>query len=740
MPSETTLDTVQRAEDELILSSIPILVVDDSHDSLDIMKDLLAIDGYKDVHLAASGEEALRMLEAHPDIGLVLLDIIMPGMDGYEVCRLIRSDARWRHIPVIVITGGALYQNEALQKSFASGSTDYLPKPVNEVELFARVRVALSLHRERILRRRRTRELAESEQKFRLTFDLAPVGMAHVGLEGRIQLVNHSLCRLLGYPREEFIARNLRGFFSPDYRGPDLSRLLHILKKSRSDYTMEASLVPNSGEEIWAEMNFSLLREPDGGPKYFIVTVEDITVRKQSESEIRRMAYQDPLTGLPNRLLFNEHINQEIAHARRRGQGLALLFMDLDNFKVVNDTLGHTVGDKLLREAAGRIRGRIREDDIFARLGGDEFAMLASRVRHAGDALKLAQKILNAFKTPLKVDEHEISITSSIGISFYPLDAEDAETLLKSADTAMYRAKEQGRNNYQLYAPSMNIRMQERLKMESALHQAVELSELRLYYQPMVDLADGRLIGMEALLRWQHPEKGLLKPEDFITLAEETGLILPLDEWVLAEACEQNKAWQTAGLPALPVFVNISTAKLQKPEFTAHVKQTLAETGLAPGTLGIEVTEKINQLNMDDVIASLRELREAGVMIAMDDFGLGHSSLGILNRIPLDIIKIDTSFIQGTPGNPDHAAIVKSIIVLARNLRVKVLAEGVETEDQITFLGEHHCDAAQGHLYCSPLGTEEITALLKQRASHGRIRIQLNKDFRTIHKMDAPDI
>ncbi len=739
MQSDTPLETVQRAEDELLLSSIPILVVDDAQASREVMKDLLVIEGYTTVHLAASGEEALRELEAHPGIGLVLLDIIMPGMSGYEVCRRIRSDARWRHIPVIVITGGALYQNEALEKSFASGSTDYLSKPVNDVELFARVRVALNLHRERILRRRRTRELAESEEKFRLTFDLAPVGMAHVGLEGRIQLVNDSFCSMLGYLREELIGRSLKEFYGADDRGPDLSRLLHILEKTRADYTIETPLVPASAEGIWAKMKFSLLREMNGTPKYFIVTVEDITASKQAESEIRRIAYHDPLTGLPNRVLFNEHIDREIAHARRRGHMLALLFMDLDHFKVVNDSFGHPTGDKLLQQVAKRIRGKIREDDIFARLGGDEFALLASRVGHTEDALKIAQKMFDSFKMPFTVDNHEFSTTPSIGISFYPHDAEDAETLLKNADTAMYRAKEHGRNNYQLYASSMNVRAQGRLKMERALRRATERNELRLFYQPMVDLAGGEMFGAEALLRWQHPKKGLLGPKEFIPLAEETGLILALDEWVLTAACKQNKAWQSAGLPAFPLFVNISTSQLRKAEFVSLVKDSLAKAALDPRTLGIEVTEKISQLRMDDVIASLRELRDAGVRIAMDDFGLGYSSLGTLNRIPLDIIKIDTSFVHRSPGNPDDAAIVQSIIALAHSLRIKVLAEGVETEDQLAFMCEHHCDAVQGFLYSRPMGLDEMAALLRQRAKSDPVQLQSDHYFKTIPKMNILD-
>lgn len=739
MSSDTYLETEQRAGDELILSSIPILVVDDAQASREVMKDLLVSEGYTTVHLAASGEEALKSLEAHPNIGLVLLDIIMPGMDGYEVCRRIRNDARWQHIPVIVITGGALYQNEALRKSFASGSTDYLSKPVNGDELFARVRVALNLHRERVLRRRRTRELAESEEKFRLTFDLAPVGMAHVGLEGQIQLVNDSLCRMLGYLREELIGRSLKEFFGENAQGPDLSRLLHILEKTRADYAIERPLVPGSTEEIWAKMNFSLLHEMDGTPKYFIVTVEDITASKQAESEIRRIAYHDPLTGLPNRVLFNEHINQEIAHARRRHHMLALLFMDLDHFKVVNDSFGHPTGDKLLQQVAKRIRSKVREDDIFARLSGDEFALLASRVGHTEDALKIAQKMLDTFKTPFTVEKHEFSTTPSIGISFYPHDAQDAETLLKSADMAMYRAKEHGRNNYQLYASSMNIRVQERLKMERALRRAVERNELCLFYHPMVDLAAEEMIAVEALLRWQHPEKGLLGPEEFIPLAEETGLIQVLDEWVITAACEQNKAWQSDGLPILPLFVNISMSQLRKAEFASLVKGSLTKTALNPRAFGIEVTEKISQLPMDDVIACLSELRSEGVRIAMDDFGLGYSSFGTLNRIPLDIIKIDASFVQRSPGNPDDAAIVQSIIALAHSLRIKALAEGVETEDQLAFMCEHHCDAAQGFLYGRPMGPDDMESLLRQTAKNDPVQLQSSPGFRAVSKMSILD-
>jgi diguanylate cyclase (GGDEF)-like protein/PAS domain S-box-containing protein len=441
----------------------------------------------------------------------------------------------------------------------------------------------------------------------------------------------------------------------------------------------------------------------------------DVTKRKQAEERLNYLANFDPLTDLPNRTLLYDRLSQAMTRAFWHKRSVAVLFLDLDRFKNINDTLGHVFGDLLLKAVAERLAQCVREGDTVARLGGDEFVLILDDLAQPGDTLLVAQKILMAFSSPFNLEGRELYITTSIGITVYPDDGKDYETLLKNADIAMYRAKEQGRNNYQLYSPALNAKVSERLAMENGLRRALERGEFLLHYQPIVDLATRSVIAVEALIRWKRAEGEVISPAEFIPLAEETGLIIPIGEWVLRTACAQNKAWQSAGLPLIRVAVNLSARQFQRQDLAETIVHTLGQIGLDPKYLELELTESIIMKSAETTVAMLRRLNALGIGISVDDFGTGYSSLSYLKRFPVTTLKIDSTFVRDITTDPDDRAIVHAIITLAHSLKLKVVAEAVETEEQLQFLRSLRCDQMQGYLFCKPLAAEEMTQLLAQR-------------------------
>ena len=447
--------------------------------------------------------------------------------------------------------------------------------------------------------------------------------------------------------------------------------------------------------------------------------------RTQAEERVHHLAHYDELTGLPNRSMFNQRLSHALVQAKRHDRPLAVLFIDLDRFKNINDTLGHEAGDRVLKEVADRLRGCLRESDTVGRLGGDEFVVLIEEllqpVHVAAVAQRIlaavAQKILAAVAKPFIVDAHEFHLTASIGISTYPEDSADMQSLLKNADIAMYRAKEQGKNNFQFYSAQMNVHTLERLALESNLRRALERNEFLLHYQPKVDIGSGSITGMEALVRWQQPGKVLIPPAQFIPLAEETGLIVPIGAWVLKTACARNKSWQEQGLPPLRVAVNLSARQFAHETLLQDVARALNESGLDPTALELEITESMVMHNPEHAVKLLNKLKAMGIQLSIDDFGTGYSSLSYLKRFPLDSVKIDRSFIKDLPGDSDDAAITRAIIAMAHSLRLKVIAEGVETEQQLSFLREHGCDEMQGYYFSKPLPETEFFQLLQHGAA-----------------------
>ena len=477
--------------------------------------------------------------------------------------------------------------------------------------------------------------------------------------------------------------------------------------------TAEGALEATSADHI------DMLRQANA--HLVIATLDANKLTEQVEAaklKLAHLAHHDGLTGLPNRMLLQDRLGQAIEVARRQGLQLAVLFMDLDRFKHINDSLGHAVGDQLLKSVAQRLLACVRQSDTVSRQGGDEFVLLLSQVQHADDAAQFAQKILTALALPHPIDGHDLHVSVSIGISIYPADGQDAETLLKCADTAMYHAKENGRNNFKFFEQEMNARAVERQNIESSLRNALERREFVLHYQPKIGLSSGAIVGVEALIRWQHPNRGLLQPMDFVPIAEDCGLIRPIGRWVLQEACRQAQAWLQAGLPPIIMAVNASALEFRDEDFLENLQMTLEETQLDPRLLEIELTESVLIRDAEAARSVLHAIAKMGVKLAIDDFGTGYSSLSYLQRFPIHTLKIDKSFVNQMTSNADDASIVNAIISMGKSLRQRLIAEGVETPEQHASLLALHCDEGQGYYFCRPVDAAQLTGLLQAGATH----------------------
>jgi diguanylate cyclase (GGDEF)-like protein/PAS domain S-box-containing protein len=558
-------------------------------------------------------------------------------------------------------------------------------------------------------RKRAADALRESEAKFRTLADTVPCAI-FIYQGGRLRYANAACAAMTGYEREELDGLSLRDIIQMDFLELARQRAAARLRGEPMLSRYELKLRRKDGSFRWVDFSGSVIEF--GGQPASLGTAFDITQRKSVEEQIKNIAYHDSLTGLPNRLLFYDRLLMAVAQAHRLGQRLAVLFLDLDRFKLINDSLGHSLGDRLLQAVSERLGACVREGDTVARLGGDEFTLLLPGVARAVDVAKIAEKILEALRQPLVLEGRELFVTSSMGISLYPEDGDDPETLVKNADTAMYRAKDQGRDTYQLYTPAMNATALERLALENSLRKALAQNELMVYYQPVLELDSGHVHGVEALLRWRHPEMGLVSPSDFIPLAEITGLILPIGPWVLRTACAQARTWQAVGHPNLCVSVNISARQFAQGDLAAQVTRVLEETGLQPRYLDLEITESNAMQNADSTVEALRELKALGVRISIDDFGIGYSSLSYLKRLPIDTLKVDQSFVRDITTDPDDATIVTALIAMAHTLKLTVVAEGVESEEQLAFLAARRCDRMQGYLFSHPLPSHECGELL----------------------------
>ncbi len=555
--------------------------------------------------------------------------------------------------------------------------------------------------------------LARSEARFRATFDQAAIGVSQTALDGRYLQVNLAFCRMLGYTEVEMLGCSYQQISYPDDGANSVERRARLMAGSTIPTAVEKRYFHKDGSVIWVSISSALVRDADGAPDYFVNMVECITERKRLQENLEHLARHDNLTQLPNRALYYDRLKHALEQASRRSWVTGVMFIDLDRFKTINDTLGHSVGDELLQQVAARLVACVRAEDTVGRLGGDEFAVILSELAQEESACIVAQKILDALAQPFQLERHEVFITTSIGIATCEPDVCDADTMISNADAAMYDAKKLGRNNYQFYAATMSERAMERLLLEKELRYALVRNELLLNFQPKVNLRSGEITGFEALLRWHRTGGEIVSPAVFIPVIEECGLIEEIGEWVLRSACAQLSAWQKDGLKPVPVAVNLSPKQFQHHDIGGVIMRAMQDYGVDPALLELEITESTAMNNAEGAIAALQNLKALGVRIAIDDFGTGYSSLSYLTRFPIDSLKIDRSFVIDLPDSREGASIARAVITMAHALRLKVIAEGVENLAQLDFLADNDCDEMQGY-YCSrPLPAAQATELLR---------------------------
>jgi diguanylate cyclase (GGDEF)-like protein/PAS domain S-box-containing protein len=558
---------------------------------------------------------------------------------------------------------------------------------------------------------------AETEKRFHRAFDHAPIGMALASPEGRWLQVNHSLCEIVGYSEAELLERDYQALTHPEDLKNFGSEINNILQGECQTQQLECRFYHKMGHEVWTIAGVSLLSDSQDEAPNLIFQIQDITERKRAEQQLLHEAYHDALTGLPNRAWFVEQLEKSLESVRQGNEELfGVLFLDLDRFKVINDSIGHMYGDQLLVGVAERLRKCLRPGDKVARLGGDEFTILLSGIREVGEVIDVANRIQKEVAQPFKLSGYEMFTTVSIGITLSTAGYDVPEELLRDADTAMYQAKSSGKAQYVIFDKGMHARAMNLLQLESDLRRAIDRREFAIHYQPIVSLKTGKLSGFEALVRWYHPDRGLIPPDKFVSVAEDTGLIVPIGKWVLAEACHQLKLWEQQYTSSLPLLmsVNLSSRQFAHSEILDQIIQTLQVTGIDPRKLKLEITESVVMENVEVASKTLERLRSLGIELSIDDFGTGYSSLSYLHRLPIDTLKIDRSFVSRIHENNENKEIVRTIIMLAQNLGMGVIAEGVETKEQFESLIELKCEHGQGYFFAKPLDAESAGMLIRK--------------------------
>lgn len=723
--------------------SLRVLVVDDSMDDVELMLRELRRGGYEPAFERVETASAMKMMLEKQEWDIVLADHYMPFFSAIGALTQLKLSGL--DLPFIIVSGSI--GEDIAVSSMKAGAHDYIMKD-NLARLVPAIERELVEVEERRKRRRAEEALRKSEASLANAQRIAHLGNWEWDIVKNELYWSDEVYRIFGFAPQSFCPTY--EVFLNAVHGDDrefVEKFFHDALCERKLYNIDHRIVlpddsvhivyeqaevvfDNTGRAIQMNgivqditerkrlekelrsLNESLEQHVAERTAALVKVNEELRVeieeRKRVEEKIKHMAFHDTLTSLPNRTLFNDRLTLSLAHAHRTSELLAVVFLDLDRFKSINDTLGHSVGDLLLHEIANRLKRCIREEDTVARFAGDEFTLLLLGINEAEDVSNIARKILDAIQQPLMIREHELYITTSIGIAIYPNDGGDAETLLKNADTAMYHAKEQGRNNYQFYTEAMHAASFEKMIMERNLRRALDRGEFVVYYQPLVNIGTGQIVGMEALVRWRHPDRGLIHPEEFLALSENTRLIVFIDELVLYTVCVQCKAWQDAGFQPLCIAVNLSAHTFQQPNLVETVISALQKTGLDPHFLGLEITESIAMQDIEATIHKLSKLSDLGVQIAIDDFGTGFSSLYYLKKFPVKKLKISQHFVNGIVTDQNDKVIVESVIALAQSLKFKVVAEGVETEEQLIFLKQRQCDEMQGYLFCEPLPAEEF--------------------------------
>lgn len=695
------------------------LLVEDSEDDALLLVRELRRGGFDPVDERVDNARAMRAALDERTWDVILGDYNMPKFSAPAALKLVEEAGL--DLPFIVVSG--VIGEEHAAGLMKAGAHDLILKH-NLARLVPAVERAMAEAEVRRERRRAEQAVRDSEERLRSIASNVPGAIFQCVLtpDGTLQypfLTGGTYRELYGRDPDEIMADPsiLREIIHPDDYGrwlEDLQESAHSLETQDT----ELRIVAPSGEIKWVR-SVASPRRLENGDVVWDGLLLDVTDRKEADKRIQHLAYFDQLTGLPNRALFVDRLTSTIAAAERTGRVLTVLSINLDRFQVVNDTLGHAAGDEILKTVAERLAGAVREVDTVARVGADQFVALLPVIRKAEDAALVVRKLFVILKPVIVINGHKLHLTASIGVSLYPMDGTDAETLLKNADAALHKAKERGGACHQFFTNEMHVALSERFTMERELPKALKQGQLVLHYQPVVDATTGNIVEAEALVRWQHPDKGLLSPAKFIPLAEETGLVVPLGDWVLRAACLQTKAWQEKGLAPISIAVNLSARQLSDPGFPAAVKRVLDKTGLDPSRLKLELTESMIMEDEERVAGLLRALYEAGISFSIDDFGTGYSSLGRLPRFPIKTLKIDWTFVRDMTSNPRHATVINAIIAMAHSLDLETVAEGVETEEQLTFLRAYTCDKFQGYLMSPPLPPDKFAQLLAEKTTLG---------------------
>jgi diguanylate cyclase (GGDEF)-like protein/PAS domain S-box-containing protein len=685
-----------------------LLLVEDNPGDAQLLREMLQdsnVHAAELTHVESMSAAEKHLLERSCDV--ILLDLGLPDAQGLGALRRARAAAP--RIPLVVLTG--LDDESIAAEALQEGAQDYLIKGQIETRgLLRSLRYAIE---------RKALEEALFVEKERAQVTLNSIGDAVVctDISEHITFLNRVAEKMTGWLWREANGRPMTEVFRILDAGsrqtiPNLMQTA-VGENRTVHLPSNCILIRRDGVESAIEDSVAPIHDRSGFATGAVIVFHDVSAARAMALEMIHSAQHDFLTGLPNRALLNDRLAQAISLAQRHAKEVAVLFLDLDGFKHINDSLGHPIGDKLLQSVTKRLVGCVRGSDTISRQGGDEFVVLLSEVQHSEDAAVTARRMLRAVAQPHSIDQHELHITASIGLSIFPEDGLDAETLVKNADTAMYQAKENGRQSYQFFEPAMNVRAVERQWIEENLRRAVERQEFSLHYQPKISVRTGEITGAEALLRWSHPVRGPVSPAQFIPVAEDCGLILPIGNWVLREACTQARAWLDAGLPLGTMAVNISAMEFRDGNFLDNVFATLKETNLDPRTLELELTESVLMKRAESAASVLKALRAGGVQVAVDDFGTGYSSLSYLRKFPIDALKIDQSFVRQITSAPDDTTIVTAVISMGRSLRLRVVAEGVETREELGFLQEHLCDEAQGYYFSRPVLPGQFALLLK---------------------------
>jgi diguanylate cyclase (GGDEF)-like protein/PAS domain S-box-containing protein len=693
-----------------------ILLIQDDSAEANAVRDALAnsSDGSFRVTWVRNCSEGLNaLLPAQQSRGAdryaaVLVDLSLPDSSGIETFDQFLLAAP--RIPILIL---AVAQDESIAKlAVQRGAQEYLLKGRLDAYLWPKAVARM------IERAANTEALFEQNERAQVTLNSIGDAVVSTDVAGKVTYLNVVAETLTGWSQIEAAGHPLEDVFriiDGTTRAQARNPMEFAIRENKTvSLTPNCVLIRRDGAESPIEDSAAPIHDRHGQVTGAVMVFHDVSAARVTTLRMAYLAQHDSLTDLPNRILFNDRLNEAMTLAGRYGRQLAVLFLDVDRFKHVNDSLGHDIGDRLLQSIAQRLLGCVRASDTVSRQGGDEFVILLSELTHAQDATVCADKILETLRTPHRIDQYDVQVTASIGIVTYPHDGTDCETLMKHADFAMYHAKDSGRDNRQFFKRDLNLRAVKRQALEDSMRHALERQEFAVHYQPKVNLQNGEIVGVEALIRWLHPEFGLVSPAEFIPIAEECGLMVPIGRWVLGQACHQAQAWQEIGLAPIRIAVNISAAELRARDFVGGIGVILAETGLDPHLLELELTETFMVQDSAAMLAVLQELKRLGIKLALDDFGTGYSSLNHLKRFPIDTLKIDRSFVRSVTTNADDASIVCAVISMGKNLHMRVIAEGVETREQLAFLQDHECPFGQGYYFSQPLTGQACIRLLRQ--------------------------